>query len=55
MSFPTTRIYPRTTQEAFKDASYGEWFYPPEPKSKALLYIGLYLWAMIAIYFLVTA
>jgi len=55
MSFPTSRKFPRTTAEAFKDASYGEWFYPPEPKSKVLLYISLYLWAMIGLYFWVTA
>ena len=57
MSYPTTRTFARTTQEAFKDASYGEWFYPPEKSlaTKVLFHVGVYLWIAIGIYFWVTA
>lgn len=57
MSFPTTRVFARSTQEAFKDASYGEWFYPPEKSlaTKVLFHVGVYLWIALGFYFWVTS
>ena len=52
--WPTTRCYPRTTQEAFKDAEYVEWWFPPENNMRniVLTTLGVAAWIGISIYFL---
>lgn len=51
---PTTRCFPRTTDEAFRHLGDGmESFYPPEQRwqDKALLGAGVAAWIAISIYF----
>lgn len=51
--WPTTRCFPRTTGEAFKDGEYVEWFFPPERdwRNIALLVTGVVAWVGLGIYF----
>mgnify|MGYP003346503949 FL=1 len=51
--WPTTRCYPRTTAEAFKDDDYGEWFFPPQYdwRNVAYMTVGIIAWALIILYF----
>lgn len=51
--WPTTRCFPRTTGEAFKDGEYTESFFPPEQRwqDKAYLAVGVVAWILICIYF----
>lgn len=51
--WPTTRCFPRTTGEAFKDGEYTEWFFPPERdwQHVALFAAGVFAWVCIGIYF----
>ena len=51
--WPTTRCYPRTTGEAFKDGEYTEWFFPPERDWRhiALFVAGVLAWVGIGVYF----
>jgi hypothetical protein len=55
--WPTTRCFPRTTADAFKDEDYGEWFFPPEKRWQNVLYLagGIAAWVGIGIYFWRTA
>lgn len=55
--WPTTRCYPRTTGEAFKDGDYGEWFFPPERSWHNAAYLagGICVWVLICVYFWRTA
>ena len=54
---PTTRLYPRTLDEAFPNAaSRAEWFYPPEKKQitvvEWLLWtLGVSMWIGLAYFF----
>jgi hypothetical protein len=51
---PTTRRFPRTTEEAFKHLGEGgEWFFPPEQRwqDKAFLAVGIAAWIAISVYF----
>ena len=46
---PTTRLYPRTLDEAFPNAaSRAEWFYPPERKPLTVLEWGMLTFAISA-------
>jgi len=53
---PTTRCYPRTLSDAFKDkAEIAQWFYPPE-KNRSLVNaltagVGICMWVGIAYLF----
>ena len=52
--WPTTRCFPRSTREAFKDdIEHTQWWYPPEQRwqDKALFAVGVLLWVAIAVYF----
>ena len=51
--WPTTRCFPRTTGEAFKDGDYVEWFFPPEPdwRNITMLTLGVIAWLGICFYF----
>jgi len=52
--WPTTRCFPRTTRDAFKDdADAARWWYPPEQRwqDKVLFAVGVLLWVAIAVYF----
>ncbi len=55
--WPTTRCFPRTTGEAFKDGDYTESFFPPERSWRGLAYFvfGILLWVGIGVYFWRTA
>ncbi len=53
---PTTRMYPRTIEEAFPNSlERAEWFYPPERtttwKDVAVFVVGAVLWIGLAYYF----
>jgi len=53
---PTTRMYPRTLQEAFPNAAENaEWWYPPKKQwtisEVLMLAIGICMWIGIAYYF----
>lgn len=50
---PTTRCFPRTTDEAFRHLGDGmESFYPPEQRTrdKALFWVGILSWVVLTIY-----
>lgn len=52
--WPTTRCFPRTTDDAFRHLGDGmESFYPPEQRwqDKMLLAVGVCAWVAISIYF----
>ena len=52
--WPTTRCFPRTTDDAFRHLGDGmESFFPPEQRwqDKALLAVGAVAWVAIGIYF----
>lgn len=51
--WPTTRCFPRTTGEAFKDGDYTEWFFPPERdwRNIAMIAVGVACWIGIGVYF----
>lgn len=54
--WPTSRTFPRTIPEAFKDdPANAQWFYPPERKrgylNAVVLILGLMMWAAIGFYF----
>ena len=51
--WPTTRCFPRTTADAFKDGEYNEWFFPPERDWRhiAMLTVGVLAWMAIGFYF----
>jgi hypothetical protein len=54
--WPTSRVFPRTMEEAFpNDAERAEWFYPPERKRgywNAIMFIaGAMMWIALAYYF----
>lgn len=52
----TTRRYPRTAAEAFKDASYADAFEPPAPKQRTRdIVFGLCMAAIVVATFLVLA
>lgn len=55
--WPTTRCFPRTTADAFKDGDYTESFFPPERSWRNVLYMagGVVIWVGICIYFWRTA
>ncbi len=55
--WPTTRCFPRTTADAFKDGEYTESFFPPERSWRNVLYMagGVVIWIGICIYFWRTA
>ncbi len=55
--WPTTRCFPRTTADAFKDGEYTESFFPPERSWRNVLYMagGVGIWIGICIYFWRTA
>ena len=55
--WPTTRGFPRTTADAFKDGDYTESFFPPERSWRNVLYMagGVVIWVGICIYFWRTA
>jgi hypothetical protein len=50
--WPTTRRYPRTTQEAFPQDN-TQWWYPPEQRlrDKVFFWIGIAIWVGLMIYF----
>ena len=53
---PTTRMFPRTIEEAFPNSlERAEWFFPPERtttwKNVALMWVGVVLWIGLAYYF----
>lgn len=53
---PTTRMYPRTIEEAFPNSmERAQWFYPPERtttwKDVAVFVVGAVLWIGLAYYF----
>jgi hypothetical protein len=50
--WPTTRCFPRSTAEAFKDRDYGESFYPPEQRwqDKVFMFVGVCMWIAIGTY-----
>ena len=53
---PTTRMYPRTIEEAFPNSiERAEWFYPPEKvttwKDVAVMTVAVVLWVVLAYYF----
>ena len=55
--WPTTRCYPRTTAEAFRDdVEYSQWWYPPEQRwqDKLFLAVAVCLWLVIAVYLMST-
>lgn len=51
--WPTTRCFPRTTADAFKDGEYTEWFFPPERDWRhiAMLVVGVLAWTGLGFYF----
>lgn len=51
--WPTTRCFPRTAGEAFKDGEYTQWFFPPERdwRNVVMLVVGIVCWVGICIYF----
>jgi hypothetical protein len=51
--WPTTRCFARTTQEAFKDGEYIEWFFPPEKNVRGIVFVvtGVILWVGLCVYF----
>jgi hypothetical protein len=51
--WPTTRCYPRTTGEAFKDDEYTKWWFPPEQRWQDKVYfaVGVVSWILICVYF----
>jgi hypothetical protein len=52
--WPTTRCFPRTTNEAFRDdVDNAKWWYPPEKtwQDRALFWTGMFLWGVLAVYF----
>ncbi len=51
--WPTTRRFPRTSAEAFKDGEYAESWFPPEQRwqDKAYFAVGVVAWVLICIYF----
>ncbi len=55
--WPTTRCFPRSTAEAFRDGEYGESFFPPEQRwqDKAYFAVGILVWVAISYYFWRTA
>lgn len=54
---PTTRMYPRTMKDAFKDdIENSQWFYPPEKEPRSVVDMllwsaGICLWVGLAYYF----
>jgi hypothetical protein len=53
---PTTRCYPHTLNEAFKDSvENAQWFYPPEKnngwRNILMGYAALIMWICLAYYF----
>jgi hypothetical protein len=51
---PTTRCFPRTTEDAFRHLGEStEWFYPPEQRwqDKAVFGLAIFAWVAIGIYF----
>ena len=53
---PTTRMFPRTIEEAFPNSmERAEWFYPPERtttwKDVAFMWVGVVFWIVLAYYF----
>ncbi len=51
--WPTTRCFPRTTADAFKDGEYTRSWFPPEPRvlDKIFMAIAVIAWIGIGIYF----
>lgn len=51
--WPTTRCYPRTTLDAFKDGDYYEWWFPHEKswQDQVLFGISVLAWVGLGIYF----
>lgn len=52
--WPTSRCFPRTTDDAFKHLGEGsQWWYPPEQRwqDKLMLAVSVAMWLGIAIYF----
>lgn len=51
--WPTTRCFPRTTADAFKDDEYTQWFFPPERdwRNVVLIGCGVLMWIGIITYF----
>lgn len=51
--WPTTRCFPRTAADAFKDGDYTQWFFPPERdwRNAVLLTLGVIAWLGICVYF----
>ena len=53
--WPTTRCYPRTTKEAFKDdIENAQWWFPPEQRwqDKLFFAIGVVAWLFLSVYLL---
>ena len=51
--WPTSRCFPRTFNEAFKDApENAQWWYPPEQRTrdKVFFWLSVALWTALAIY-----
>jgi hypothetical protein len=51
--WPTTRTFPRTTREAFKDdIENAQWWYPPEQRwqDRLLFWLSVALWIVICVY-----
>jgi len=52
--YPTTRCFPRTSDDAFRHLGQStEWFFPPEQRwqDKVFLALGVCLWVAVGIYF----
>ena len=54
---PTTRTFPRSVNDAFRDVNNSEWFYPPENTwmDRTMYWTGIAMWVGLIIYFVVTA
>jgi hypothetical protein len=51
--WPTTRCFPRTTREAFKDdIENAQWWYPPEQRwqDKLFFWGAVCMWVVVAVY-----
>lgn len=54
---PTTRTFPRTSSDAFRDADASQWWFAPEDTraDRALFWSGVIMWVALITYFVVTA
>jgi hypothetical protein len=51
--WPTTRCFPRTTRDAFKDdIENAQWWFPPEQRwqDKLFFWVAVCMWVIVAVY-----